>query len=584
MKSLVKALSLPSCVFVSLAACARCTVVTNDGVVAVTAYEGTESLDVVCDAETELNGFVLYGSPYLTVEGTVAAAATANTPFFNWFGMDEAMPREFNVGRTGLVFRYDGADTVDIGLIPRFPTIPVTNVLEEVNCPNGDFEYSVNAKAWTFDQGGCPDGNSWRSDSEGHYGMNSDSAICSDGYGTPHGSRYAVLRRMNSMSIGFNLASDGLWRVVFLGGCRPGYQSNALSVTVTVDAGTADEKSHVFPAETELHGFQEYLTGAFELAAGGHTLTIGVDDNAVAGSMRFFDWINFQRVDVAGVRGELTKTGSGTLAVSPAGTADGTINVDGGVLELHGAELTDGTVNVASGATLRFCPTSGNIVQNGGFEEGLSGWSFVMGQSQSSGSGVVENGNAVFAASGPYTTSGTLFAYVRTDTGIRQQVDVPKTGRYLLTFLRGNRNYGNSNKIKVEVRLGDALIHTSPADTPYVNEFTEESATVELEGGSGQWLSFTACEWTGDGAMFFLDDVQLRSLDVSYPEVGTRWNFDTGSVLELYNSEKLFLGSVTVDGTPVSGGRRALENAGVTVSGDGRVHVGDPSGMTVIWR
>lgn len=568
---------LISCV--SLHVQATCTIVTNDSVVTVTA-DVPECLGIVSDGATDVRGFILNGPLSLMAEGTIAAANGAYTPFFNGAGLTAGTPKVLTVGQTGLTFQYGGTDPVDFGLTPVFPLFKTTTVLATQDCPNNDFEYSVQVNAWTFDAGGSPDG-TWA----GGYGQNDNTSICAAGYGTPHGNRYAVLRRLNTMSIGFSLNSEGAWRVSFLGGCRPGYQSNKLPVTVKIDAGTAGEQSYTFPAEDVLHGFLQYYTDPFDLAAGSHTITFAVGDNSVASSMRFIDWIRFERVSVAEGRGSLAKTGSGTLSLCSARTAEGTVSVNAGALELHGAELTNMAVNVAADATLRFCSTRENLVQNNGFEAGVSPWGFVRGATQASGSDVMENGNATFAANGPYTTHGTLFAYVRTDTRIQQQVLVPRTGKYLLSFSRGNRNYGNSNKIKVEVRMNETLLYTSPADQPFVNNFVEESAVVDLVASeTPQWLSFTACDWTGSGAMFFLDDVQLRSLDATYPEVGTSWNLTSGSTVDLQNADKLILGTVTVDGQAIRGGRKALTDAGVTVTGGGSLRIGDPFGMVLIFR
>ena len=57
-----------------------------------------------------------------------------------------------------------------------------------------------------------------------------------------------------------------------------------------------------------------------------------------------------------------------------------------------------------------------------------------------------------------------------------------------------------------------------------------------------------------------------------------------GAILQLDNTQTVCVENFTVDGVKVNGGKTDLRNAGLTVSGTGRILVGKRSGLVLILK
>lgn len=93
--------------------------------------------------------------------------------------------------------------------------------------------------------------------------------------------------------------------------------------------------------------------------------------------------------------------------------------------------------------------------------------------------------------------------------------------------------------------------------------------------------SFTV---TTNGTMFFVDDVSLSPVTAIGDVQDVTVNLARGSTLRLENVYPVHIQNVTVDGVPVNGGRGALRAAGLTITGAGKLNVGEPLGVMILLR
>lgn len=121
---------------------------------------------------------------------------------------------------------------------------------------------------------------------------------------------------------------------------------------------------------------------------------------------------------------------------------------------------------------------------------------------------------------------------------------------------------------------------------PSSEAYASFSTVVELTAGIHE-LRFDA---DGDdtearGAVIMIDDVvaaECRAANTSF--TGVRFDLTSGSTLRLDNPERVTADEFYVDGVRLSGGKSAIRKAGVTVVGNGSIHVGDATGAILIFR
>ena len=536
--------------------------------------------------------------------GTVKARSDAQSPFFTSPKLNaEKVAR---VTTRGVTFDTGGANT-ELGLSLRCDNTLVTNVVAATT-PDS---FESGTDGWSSGEvGKSPNGLPPGRQANG-------SAWCNNAdYYTSNGEMFFPLRRLNYMSKSITVPEEGDWRVVFMNGCRPGYNGHKLTITVTVDAGTTSAFEQVFAPRPAGYTFRQFATDPTHLTAGAHTVKIETGTDTQDYNSLLFDMIRLERWEIR-KGGAFTKTGVGTLTVTNLCTSgsvtvsDGTLVVadsafdgthftvaDDASLAFVSTTLTNAVVDVASGGALSFW-NSRNLVANGDFELDvlgagdysqtsalLGGWSFTRSEGQGAFSGAQRNGGTMSANGWYRTPSGEQTAFVRCATKMSCSVTAPEDGTYRLSFLQCARNYASSFNLPLTVKVDDASVLEIEPRTAYY-DYARERVDVELAAGA-HTLAFEVGGAVVSGALLFIDDVRLEKqgaiLEAS--ESGNVFAFARGATIDLRNTSPIVLekGAVTVDGKAITGGRGALQRAGLVVTGEGAIQIGPPDATIVIIR
>lgn len=440
---------------------------------------------------------------------------------------------------------------------------------------------------------------------------------------TPFG-QYSLLVRVGHKvtSPSFTIPSDGTWRLSFWRVGRKNYSGTAYDTDVTFTDADGVEQTAVLPGENDYEDYRQ-ATMTFPLKAGDYSFSLHVRPNGSTTAVVFYDHFAIEKVFERRVSGgaTVTKQGAGRVVMPKQGytnpftvTAgslafcnstldDVSADASGtGCLEL-GPNLSisaDTVVTVASGATLRITDLEDNLVSNGSFEKNtlvgtsatwkdgskqMTDWNVSCvtpnGNNQLgvNAGGVQKNGGTI-TPNGPLTPCGDCTAAVREHCKITQTVNVPEAGEYRLSFVYAMRkDYGTDTA--AQVLIGDqVVVESMPLQTA---EFVRVTTKVSLEAGL-QVLTFHVNRGsaTSPGPLLLLDDVSLRKTGGTLP-VGGHIELKSGATLWLDNVTPLILdvGAITVDGQPVQGRRNDLRRAGVNVTGDGYIRLGDPLGMAI---
>ena len=362
----------------------------------------------------------------------------------------------------------------------------------------------------------------------------------------------------------------------------------------------------------------------------------------------FFDWINFERMELGLSRprtGAIVKTGAGSLLGESEFARDATLEVrngllalknaacsalwltvsggesrlalpvltdaskivvdDGGIMSLSVPTLSaDSTIAVAAGGTLVLADDIGDeCIVNGSFEDdgekldaspcNPQGWAMSKIEETTlnvNGSGLQGNGGNVSPVSdGPVTTHGSVTAYLRELSKLSQTVKGLSAGRYRLSFELSCRVKLYSSRMPLTVAVdGEAVVSIPGTSSAY--PFTKHETIVELTEGD-HVLSFASGipegisrEGLGQGSMLFVDDVHLEKVTPIVAIEDGEIRLSSGATLQLDNASKVTIKNLFVDDVRISGGRKALEAAGVTVTGSGAIRVGDPLGLMTILK
>ena len=565
------------------------------------------------------------GSAQVTFDGgTFRIPATAANPFVR---LTSNGTKSFFVSSQGVTF--DTAEGVDVslGVSPSFAgAAKATNCVESVVVEKGSFEGSSSTSAtngWTI--------------TENTYGETSKRGSLTTGFVTgtrdgvertwmtPFGDYYFHLRRGASLEREVTIPKDGLWRLSYWCGCRPPTKdSTAYSQKIAATVFIDDRIVQTVPALTskeELHEFKEFKTDATWLETGTHVIKIVHSDSPYGSGGKNYDYFVLERCEeTIAADGPLAKKGVGRLTVdgivtpSPVAVEAGSLFLtgttldgsaatvaDGATLELAVPTLTEGAkVTVAAGGTLVLRDdTDANLVSSGSFEapttsdfkkSAPTGWT----RSLTDDSGTYNNTDGAGYCSDSSSNlkaaekapDGNQTAYLRNYTKLEQTVNAAAAGTYRLSFRQAVRTGSfNSHKLCVHARIdGAEVVAAGPfADEPNYG-YKAFAATVELSAGE-HVLSFDV---TGDvktqGAIVYIDLVKL------VPYVGVRdidvgeLHLASGSTLKLDYDGKMHVQNVFVDDVKVNGGKSALVNAGVTVSGPGLLSVGDKLGFMILMR
>ena len=530
------------------------------------------------DNATRLGGVYLSGVLDLTYGGVIKANNLASGDFFDASGLKSGSSVVLDQG--GIEMDVPAETQVRFGL--PLDTHKSNAVIEAT--ATDDFE--VDANGWSIASNGCADGNGSRSNNGGTFLGSSY-----PDYYTPDGSYFIYLRRKNSMSKNITIPSEGNWRVAFLMGSRPGYNSQALTVTVKFD-----DNEFVIPARETPNVFQAFATKLYPMTAGSKTVKITVGDGEQWTGI-YIDRICLERI--GDVEAPIVKTGAGELGIVSLVTA-GKVDVSAGTLALGEATLNTGAkVDVAADATLALGVKGVNLVKNGSFEVpggaeaswqfGCDNWSFF---GRNNNSGGQNNGSIV---AGDYKTPyGKATAYIRSSMQMSQSLTVSEAGKYVLSFVHSQRDYNQDksylNPISVLIVTGNETneVVRIPPREKNIDYTRVTVGPIALAAGSHK-LVFQNLGSVGnpDGAMVFIDDVSLcRALETLNVASGAEVALASGSTVRLDNLEKLVLpqGSVTVDGRAIQGNRHTLKAAGVNVTGEGKIQIGDPLGTFILIR
>ena len=560
------------------------------------------------------------GSAQVTFDGgTFQIPATAANPFVR---LTSNGTKSFFVSSQGVTF--DTAEGVDVslGVSPSFAgAAKATNCVESVIVSNGSFDDGTTG--WTVTQNTHNEKSQRGSLTSGFVTGTRDGVERT--WMTPYGSYYFHLRRGASLEREVTIPKEGLWRLSYWCGCRPPSDfTTAYSQMITATVSIDDRIVQTVPALTskeELHEFKEFKTDATWLETGTHVIKIVHSDSPYGNGGKNYDYFVLERCEESiAADGPLAKKGAGRLTVddivtpSPVAVEAGSLFLtgttldgsaatvaDGATLELAVPTLTeDAKVTVAEGGTLVLRDdTDASLVSSGSFESPTTsdfkksaptGWT----RSLTDDSGTYNNtdgagycldssSNLKAAEKAP---DGKQTAYLRNYTKLEQTVNAAAAGTYRLSFCQAVRTGSfNSHKLCVHARIdGVDVVSAGPfPDEPNYGYKTFE-AVVELSAGE-HVLSFDV---TGDvktqGAIVYIDLVKL------VPYVGVRdidvgeLHLASGSTLKLDYDGKMHVQNVFVDDVKVNGGKSALVNAGVTVSGPGLLSVGDKLGFMILMR
>ena len=536
------------------------------------------------DNETRLGGVYLSGVLDLTYGGVIKANNLASGDFFDASGLKSGS--SVVLDPSGIEMDVPAETQVNFGL--PLDTHKGNAVVEATT--TDDFEKDSNG--WSLTTIENLDGTPTRT-------SNGSAFLPADypSYYTPDGSSFIYLRRKTAMSKKIQVPAAGQWRVAFLMGCRPGYESEM--VTVKVDLGS---NSYTIPARDAVHGFLEFATPSYEMTVGDVTVKLTLNDEGKKYSSLYIDRIRLERI--GDVEAPIAKTGVGELGIASLVTA-GKVDVTAGTLALGEVTLNTGAkVDVIAGATLALGAMGPNLVKNGSFEvpavADLTSWGFACdnwsfsglyaGRSNSSGG---QNNNSLVA--GNYKTPyGKATAYIRSSMQMSQSLTVSEAGKYVLSFVHSQRDYNLDksylNPISVLIVTGNETneVVRIPPREKNIDYTRVTSGPIALAAGSHK-LVFQNLGSVGnpDGAMVFIDDVSLcRSLETLNVASGAEVALASGSTVRLDNLEKLVLpqGSVTVNGRAIQGNRNTLKAAGVNVTGEGKIQIGDPLGTFILIR
>ena len=548
------------------------------------------------------------GALDLTLDGgTVAVRSDASSPFFK--SATAADTPSATIAAAGVTFDVASGADVELGLSPVCRTI-VTNVVATVSIPNGDFESGLNG--WTIDNSANSQSSGVKTNGSG-FDTSGD-----DQWTTTNVTHYLMLRVNQKISRTITVPSDGLWRVVFDQGCRPGSNTYSLNMDTVVKVGDAGTTTFKGPAaQADLYGFKRFETGVMELSAGtSYRLEVSIEQKNASDinkSMNF-DVFRMEKVEIADVVGRFTKTGGGTLRtdawtgadvqvgagilnIESAAISNTVISVQGGTLELVDARMKEGTqIGVSAGGALAFSPIGRkDLISNGSFEVdgpqtnivvmNPTGWT--VGKTKSTennknGSGLQGNGGNV-TPNGPSTAARTVTVYLREYSTLSQTVSVTDAGKYRLSFTKACRTQFYSSSIPVTVTVDGVTVFESTNNS--TSEFERFSADVYLDAAD-HTVTFTtgAPSTPANGSMVFIDDVRLNPFKSQTEIDAGTIDMASGATLRLDNIEKVVIKDFRVDGMPIRGGRAAAGAAGVAVSGSGTVRFGDKPGLTVFLR
>ena len=533
---------------------------------------GRVTLALSGETSEAIDAIQITGALDLRIDGGIlSAAANAQSPFFTVKTSGDTA--NVTVAPGGATFNVPDGVTLVPGVAFKIEEATRTNVVATCSPSNSSFEDG--ATGWTF---------TTLAGGESDSGIKSDPCAWNgNGDYKPDGTKFAMIRRGVCLSTTVDIPAAGFWRVVFLRGGRPSGYSNDIKLTVAFGNASME-----YPASS-VCDFVEVRTPPVQLEAGSQTLSF-TTSNGGSGHSLNIDAVSLERVEAEVVRGAVKKTGVGTLSLDGQNFAGSALAVEAGTARLTDVTFGGAAVSVANGATLSLSAYGNDLVANGSFEaDGEKDYSSEAKPSQwslKSGSGNVwglQKNGGTLSSSGPLTSAGVETLYLRESVSVGQTITVAKTGRYSVSFLEGDRKYETSEQVPVKLLIdGEVRLTVSARETQ--GDYVRHEVEVELTAGDHEIAFETGLAKSAVtlGNIVFIDDVRVREIRSTDLAIDAGLQLAKGSTLDLDLAGRAEVAAAFVDGVAFEGGRSALVQAGVKVTGEGRLRVGKAKGLVIV--
>jgi hypothetical protein len=256
----------------------------------------------------------------------------------------------------------------------------------------------------------------------------------------------------------------------------------------------------------------------------------------------------------------------------------------------------DTAISVAAGGVLCLTDFGANIVANGSFEQDGSqtygqvkpkGWTWTREENLGSinDNGGMQGDGGTLSASGPYTPAGDVTIYLREACSFKQQISCTAAGKYRVSLLAADRKGDyHSERVPIYVKVGDDVVLTIPARESCA-DYTRYFADVDLTAGSHELKILTGKAATPTlGSIVFVDDVRVCKIEPLAALENGEIRLASGAELNLDLVDSLDVKKVFVNDVQIRGGNATLRNAGVIVTGSGKIHVGARRGIAIGFR
>ncbi len=374
-----------------------------------------------------------------TVVGTITPTGTSYATYTTGL---------FSVTAGYHTITFAGIDPTGAGYTAFIDQVNISNALmPAVSDP--DFEspnLGTGSSAFAYRPAGSP----WSFSGTAGVAGNGTTAFTSGNPNAPQGSQVAFLQKTGSMSQVVNFAAAGSYIISASAAQRGNYITSHETVEVLVD-GTA--VGTFTPTGTT---YATYLTNAFNVTAGNHTISfVGIDPTG-AGYTAFLDQVS---INVA----------------SPTGFANPSFE----------------TPNLGTGSSAWSYHTVGAT------------WLFT------GTAGVSGNGTSAFTSGNPNAPDGNQVALLQ-KTGTTSQVVNTAAGYYAISFSAAQRGNYIASHETVDVEVDGTVVGTfTPGSTSYATFVT---ASFQLAAGA-HTIAFVGIDPTGADYTVFLDQTDLLQIE-----------------------------------------------------------------------
>ena len=585
-----------------------------------------------------LDGVVLRGTQTMNIDGGIFKAKASAQP--DYFTLNNPSTDSIKTKVSDKGFTFDvaegGSTRFGIPLAIDNPPVVTTNMTVWGEPSNNSFENS--STGWTLNKGEISKTSAVVANSNTSWIFSDTETVSYDRFRTKFGTNQLAVRGGNNVvSPPLVVTESGEGYVTFWMTSRPSksgsdYNSDHLAVDVTLTAVEGSAQTVTLPGRpknlSQTYGYLQYCIGPFSVKQGEYTITLKVEKGEADSKALFFDLIQLCDCSFTTNLTTVAKTGAGVVTFDDLNFSRGLLAVRGGELRFGDSRLTDMSAEVSAGATfavgaaatfdnavvkvpadatLRFVgPIETNLIRNPSFEEDAittasgydyikpTGWDPKVVESNPQNSYqpyFCQVNGSTLSETSPWTSAGTQTVALREKVCLKQTFTAARAGAYRIAFTYACRDWPSTN-LRLHASIdhdGDKIALTEDGGlVPSSKAFSSFSAVVELAAGNHE-LRFDAdgddTEAKGRGMVVLIDDVlvaESRSVDADF--TGVRFDLASGSTLRLDNPERVTVDEFYVDGVRLSGGKSAIRKAGVTVVGNGSIHVGDAVGMTILLR